>query len=288
MNFWKNVIVVVCCVVVSSIANGAVLAEYDADAGTPIENPAVQGWTEESVGSNTIAEGINDSGTNAWRIYDNSSSYNPRYSVSLSAGDLQNLYENGWEFSFTVKTVLGSQFCGWGLTAANDPGWGLTDRERVGFTVKIVGSNAFEIVPIHGDTITLNAESANDFHTIRCVGAPLSSQYEFYLDEVLQGTYDIKDGSSDSADDNLIKFASGSTSGTGREAYWHGAELAVLGVTVAESNGGTQVDGYPGLTISGYTFIDQISIVSGYYSFSIDLTAGWNLISLPYRFKKVW
>ena len=39
------------CFLLSAITHGAVLAEYDADAGTPVENPSVQGWAESGTGS---------------------------------------------------------------------------------------------------------------------------------------------------------------------------------------------------------------------------------------------
>ncbi len=233
------------CLFAVGVTQGAILAEYDADAGTPVENPSVQGWTESGTGSGVTVEGINDSGTNAWRILDNAGDNNPAYSRTLSATDLQNMYNNGWEFTMVVRTVAGSTiagFCGWGVTTGNDPGWSLAGRERVGFSMEIVSENAFQVSPIHGSTITLAADSADDFHTIRCVGAPLSSQYEFFLDDISQGLFDIKDGGSNSNYDDQIKFASGSTSGTGREAYWNYVGLATFGINVTESNGGTSVD----------------------------------------------
>jgi hypothetical protein len=83
-----------------------------------------------------------------------------------------------------------------------------------------------QIAPIHGDTVVLDPGSADDFHTIRCVGAPKSSQYEFFIDGTSYGTYDIKDGGSNSNYDNIYRFVSGSTGGTGREAYWNYVALA--------------------------------------------------------------
>ena len=62
-------------------------------------------------------------------------STNPLYRVTLTAADFQYMYDYGWEYTIVVKAVLGGQFTGWGLTAASDPGWGLIDRERVGFGI---------------------------------------------------------------------------------------------------------------------------------------------------------
>ena len=236
--------VLLSCLVAVGVAHGSILAEYDADTGVAIENPAAQGWVESGIGTNVTVEGINDNGTNAWRILDNAGDNNPGYDKNLSIADLQMMYSNGWELTLVVRAVAGdttSGFCGWGVNTSSDPGWGLTVIERVGFTIQYASGNAFQVSPIHGGTITLGADSANDFHTIRCVGAPLSSQYEFFLDGVSQGVFDIKDGSSNSNYNDNFKFASGSTSGTGREMYWNYVSLSVLGVNITESDGDTVV-----------------------------------------------
>ena len=76
-----------------------------------------------------------------------------------------------------------------------------------------------QINPIHGGgAINLGANSAAEFHSLRMVGISMSSSYEFFIDDVSQGTFDISDGSSNSAFDNLIGFQSGSSGDTGRVA----------------------------------------------------------------------
>ena len=117
-------------------------------------------------------------------------------------------------------------FTGWGLTTTTDPGWGLTTRERVGFGIGVSG-DAFSITPIHGSAVVLAPGSASDFHTIRCVGKAQSSEYEFSIDGVSYGTFDIKDGSSNSSFDNVFRFVSGSTTGSGRETLWNFVGLGV-------------------------------------------------------------
>ena len=280
----RNIIasVLLSCLLAVGVTHGAILAEYDADAGTPVENPTVQGWTESGLGANVTVEGINDNGTNAWRILDNAVDNNPRYSASLSASDFEMMYNRGWKFTMVVRTISGDPmagFCGWGVTAKTDPGWGLVIIERVGFSMQIVADNAFQVTPIHGGTITLGTDSANNFHSISCVGAAFSSQYEFFLDGASQGVFDIKDGSSNDNYRNTIKFASGSTSASGREAYWNYVGLAALGVNVVESDGDTTV-AEEGSTTDTYTVslsdqpTDTVTVTIDPNSADIDLGAG--------------
>jgi sialidase-1 len=204
-----------------------VLAKYDADEGNPataidIESPTDQGWAEEGSGGGVVLEGVVDGGTNAWRISDGSTGLNPAYNLSLSATQLEQMYQNGWQFELRARAVQGGGFGAWGVTAANDPGWGLTGSERVGFGVdSVVENDAFQVTPTHGGVVTLVAGSASTFHTIRAVGAPLSSQYEFFVDGVSYGFFDIKDGGSNANFDDVVRFASGSTGGSGREVEWN-------------------------------------------------------------------
>jgi len=125
-----------------------------------------------------------------------------------------------------VTRGVSAGFTGWGLTTTTDPGWGLTTRERVGFGIGVSG-DAFSITPIHGSAVVLAPGSASDFHTIRCVGKAQSSEYEFSIDGVSYGTFDIKDGSSNSSFDNVFRFVSGSTTGSGRETLWNFVGLGV-------------------------------------------------------------
>ncbi len=133
----------------------------------------------------------------------------------MTADIFQAMYEQGWTYEFVTRGMSGG-FTGWGLTTATDPGWGLTTRERVGFGIGASG-DAFSITPIHGNAVTLQAGSASEFHTIRCVGKAYASEYEFLIDGVSYGTYDIKDGTSNSSFDDSFRFVSGSTAGTDRE-----------------------------------------------------------------------
>lgn len=224
----KNTITLICTIyiLINCVTHAAIIAEYDADAGTPIENPSAQGWAEDGIGAGVTVGGIVDSGTSAWQIFDNSGSLRPRYEIFLTTGDLQTMFNSGWTFEFTARAIQSTSSCAWGIAAASDPGWGLTNRERVGFVFENSGG-AFAITPTHGTTITLVAGSADQFHTIKCVGMPLSSQYEFFIDNVSYGMFDIKDGSSNSSQDDRVIFHSGSTGGVGLEAYWHQVSLTV-------------------------------------------------------------
>ncbi len=215
-------------------ATAADLKIYDADAGNPgsaaaIQSPVAQGWIQTGTGSGVVVAGVVRAGTNAWRISDDASGLNPSYASALSAAQLQQMYLGGWEFEMVVRPVRGAPTAGfgaWGVTVGNDPGWGLTDRERIGFSIeRIAASDAFQVIPTHGGTVTLGQGSASSFHTIRCVGLPLSSRYEFFLDGVSQGVFDIKDGTSNANFEDVARFESGSTAGTGRETEWHSVRL---------------------------------------------------------------
>jgi len=196
-----------------------VLATYSADVGEVIQNPTEQGWEETGLGNGVVVEGVVADGTNAWRIVDDASNLNPRYGWALTAEDFQAMYDQGWTYTFVVRGVTAG-FSGWGISTANDPGWGLTGRERVGFGITVSGG-AFNISPIHGSPVDLGPGSANDFHTIRCLGKAQSSEYEFFIDGESYGTYDIKDGGSNVNYDDVLRFVSGSTGGTGRETLWN-------------------------------------------------------------------
>jgi len=233
-------------------AHAGILARYDANAGSPgsaaeIQSPVAQGWDESGTGGGVAVGGVVDGETNGWRISDDASGLNAAYVASLSEAELMQMYQNGWVFEMVVRAVRGEPvtgFCGWGVTTGSDPGWGLSERERVGFSVELVAaSGAFQVTPTHGGTITLSPASGAGFHTIRCVGLPFSPLYEFFLDGVSLGTFDIRDGSSNSNYDDVVRFASGSTSGTGREASWHSVQLSVgePALIVVMSNGFTEV-----------------------------------------------
>ena len=105
---------------------------------------------------------------------------------------------------------------------------------------RVAASGAFQVTPTHGGTITLGSGSDTNFHTIRCVGQPLSPMYEFFLDGLSRGTFDIRDGTSNANYDNVLRIASGSTAGTGREAYWHKVQLSagdsVLHIVVSDGS----------------------------------------------------
>ncbi len=208
--------------VIETRDNTGTIALYDAAQETTAENPSKQMWRERFTDGD-VAEAIEDGGVKAWRLRDNSSDDAPMYQTLLSAQDFEGMYLFGWEFEFRVKAVASGQFIGWGLTAATDPGWGLATRERVGFGISRSGAD-FIVNPIHGAATTLTGEG-DQFHTIRCVGQAGASTYEFFLDGASQGTFDIKDGTSNSSFDNLLSFTSGSSGGTGLEAYWNKVSL---------------------------------------------------------------
>jgi hypothetical protein len=211
--------------VIETRVSPGLVANFDASEGSGAtgEHPSKQMWRQLNTAGDTVV-GVDDAGTPAWRLRDTTSD-NPRYQIQLSATDFAQMYANGWEFEIRGKAIQTGGFCGWGLTTGNDPGWGLAGRERVGFALNVVNGGAdFQCVPTHGSTIVLAGEGAL-YHTILCVGQPSSSEYEFFLDGISRGTFDIKDGGSNSGSDNLVAFMSGSSGGVNREVYWNKVRL---------------------------------------------------------------
>ncbi len=224
------------------------ICEYDAgpDGGGPADlDPVLQGWTGTHNTLDTSVFSLQPdaaTGYNGWQINDQSSSLNPRYQYDLTAADFQKMYDRGWVFEFRVRPVQGGNFVMWGITTANDPGWGLTARERVGFGVSYVeANNALSVSPIGGSAVELAVDSAGSYHLITAVGAPKSSVVDLYIDGVWNQQYDIKSGTSNSGSDNRVGFQSGSTGGTGKVANWNLVSLRYGNVTVSQTDGDTSV-----------------------------------------------
>ena len=186
----------------------------------------------------------------AWQVYDAFASRVaslPTYERALEPSDYQAFYDEGWVFEFTVRTgateeiiAAGSQdivrggFVGWTVLEEDDPGWGLDKNSaaRVGFWVGNdsvllpdgTRTQKFWIEDPLGNRFVLDAGSADEFQTIRCVGSPESSVYEWFLDGESMGSIDFLDVDLNSG--SVIRFGAGSSDLIGGAVDWRRVELS--------------------------------------------------------------
>ena len=177
--------------IVPKLATGA---EHIFDAGLANPNPTSQGWTSREVTSagsdfnrdrrinlpHNVGRMV-EGGRVVWQILDqktNSSQDRPEYFRSLGTADMQDFYENGWEFEVVVAAPAIAPlgwvgFVGWGVSEATDPGWGVGADSRIGFwigTEAVNGTTIFKIERAdNGTTYRLGANSAPGFphHPLR-------------------------------------------------------------------------------------------------------------------------
>lgn len=211
------------------------LAGYSANEGSveAIPHPIAQGLRESGAQILGVTmEEVNDSGTPAWRILDNSSSSNPEYRQTLVSDDFQKMFEQGWVFKTTVKVVSGGGLALWGVDTADDPGWGVVGANG--------NLNGFQLNRVNGDElvvglwqganpVNLGPGSADQFHTFELRGAAGSRLFDFYIDGAIQEAgVDLTLGSGHPSFKNALVFNSGSTGGTGLEVYWNEVSLFVV------------------------------------------------------------
>ena len=221
---------------------------YDAGpaGGGPADlDPVLQGFPESALevapvgntiyGYENVGPVFGDAGLNAWQLNDQQGSGNPDnpgYQLFLDDADFQNMFDNGWELEVTLRNPEGGGFFMWGInpTTATDPGWGLgTIRERVGFGVSRDAADGAQLIsPIGGTAINLGAGSADVYHTILATGAAGSSTVDLYIDGVLNQSYDIKAGTSNSSSDNRTGIQSGSSGGVGRVTNFNHFSLQAI------------------------------------------------------------
>ena len=209
-----------------------ILAGYQADLGDPgpIPSPASQGM--QAVGG--IVPGvklgpINDDGTRAWRVSNNSRSAIPGYRQAVGAAHYQRMFDQGWSLKATAKTIAGGGQVLWSLTQENDPGWGMTNsRNTNGFVLNRVNNNELEVILWNDQaSINLGPGSADEYHQFELRGAPGSSMFDFYIDDVLRSAAnDLRNGTGLVGIDDRLIFDSGI--GSGRETYWNKVLLTIV------------------------------------------------------------
>ena len=247
-------LMVVLMLAVCNSASAKLIGQYEAGLageGPADINPILQGWLGlevliddgENGGNVSPFQPDGDTGYNGWQINDINpdGAYNgPLYRLPLTAADFSAMFDNGWYFKFRVRPANlidgGAGFVGWGVATGSDPGWGLGTRERVGYginkgdyTAEQTGTEAMTnccyISGIDGSKHYLGTDSADVYHTVKCIGQAGESSYELTVDDVLIGTYEISDGSSNSSFDNITGFMSGSSNGLNRVTNWNSVVL---------------------------------------------------------------
>jgi len=204
------------------------------DSRGPNPDPGTQGFQqlETGIGSdgtpqNGFIDGasansglIIDGEETVWQIFDGfddddfDSPWNRQH---FSDDELKEMFELGWEFTAEVKALTpqavnpngNAGFTGWGYKAANNPGWATTGDRRIGFDFGRTADDKFFVKPSSDAARTVFNLSYDEYHTIRAVGLPGATTYEWYVDDQLGGTGTFHPGALGVR--GVLVFGSGST-----------------------------------------------------------------------------
>lgn len=214
--------------------NPSLLAGYSADIGSvdAIPHPIAQGLRE--LGARTpgvTMEEIDDAGMPAWRMLDNSRNVNPEYRRELEPGDFQEMFEKGWVLKTSAKVISGGGLALWGVSSANDPGWGVSSDSGSlsGFQLNRVNGDELEVgLWLVGTPVNLGPGSADQFHTLELRGAAGANTFDFYIDGALQKAgVELTSGAGLSGYQDALVFNTGSGPGSGLEVYWNEVSLSL-------------------------------------------------------------
>jgi len=205
---------------------------YLADAAAPgtIPNPTSQGM--QAIGAivpGVTLEPVDDNGTRAWRILNNSRSAIPGYQQSLSAAHFERMLNDGWNFKATAKVISGGGQAFWSFAQENDPGWGaMRTQNSNGLQLNRVNGDELEVTLLNDPTpINLGPGSADEYHTFEFKGSAGSNLFDFYIDDLLHSRgNDLLNGGAVLGFGNSLVFNSGL--GTGRDVYWNEVSLTVV------------------------------------------------------------
>lgn len=200
------------------------------DEPGPILSPTTQGM--QAIGGTVpgvTLEAIDDDGTRAWQVLNNSRSAIPGYQQSVSPAHFDRMFADGWSFKATAKVISGGGQAFWSLSQQNDPGWRLTETLNTnGFVLNRVNGDELEVTLLSDPTsINLGPGSADEYHSFELLGETGSSLFDFYIDDILHSAgNDLRDGSGSANFQNKLVFNSGL--GTGREVYWNEVSLTTV------------------------------------------------------------
>ncbi|MEP4079831.1 choice-of-anchor Q domain-containing protein [Haloferula sp.] len=175
----------------------------------------------------------------AWQINDQLSDldYNsPSYTIPLSSSELTEMYRSGWEFTFTVRVISGNAnlagYLAWTVSNEHNPGWELGALgRRMGCYLSTVSGNAYMTpdqgaLPSPANQILLGP--TGDYHTIRAVGQPRSSEVVWFVNGNEVGSFDFAlSYPNNAANTNLVTFGSGSSGGINLVANWTSLKLSL-------------------------------------------------------------
>ncbi|MCA9240492.1 MAG: hypothetical protein KDA37_09845, partial [Planctomycetales bacterium] len=214
--------------------NPSLLAGYSAGAGSvnAIPHPIAQGLRELGAQVPGVTmEGIDDAGTPAWRMLDDSRNINPEYRREFGPGDFQEMFLKGWVFKATARVIRGGGLALWGVNTDTDQGWGVNGPSGSlnGFQFERVNGDELQVGLWLSETqVNLGPGSADQYHTFELRGAAGSSLFDFYIDGALQTAgVDLTSGPGQSGYQDALVFSTGSTPGSGLEVYWKEVSLSV-------------------------------------------------------------
>ncbi len=274
---------------------GAIPALYGSVSPDP--DPVTQGWTTEEIVlgiDSAPPDGLIDTGNagavnglpevaTVWQIHDrlvDGAHDHPGYAQTISVAEQDTLVAEGWEFAAEIRVVSNGTsgnagFIGWGLSSSAQLANSLP--RRIGFTVRVGANNAFEVVDTDGNSVTLGANSASDFHTITAIGCPGSDFYEWSIDGIRQGELRFLSQSLGGVTEGRVTFGADSPSGISSAADWRRLSLSELGegriIYVDQSatggnNGSSWSDAYEhlqyALLLANYR--DEIRVAQGVYT----------------------
>jgi len=247
-------------------ANATVIANYNADAGSPanageVLDPiaaASNGNTQwlvidTSLGVNDVQEGTYEGSQGGWRNRDAAHNNNPGYRTVLGNTEYQDMYDNGWTMTIRLSMEQGGQFVAVGGDNTNTGGnFAFAGDRRIGasfgssgddFTVTAVGTGA-------GAAFTITDGILNNTYVrVEIVGEAGTDNaiWSLYNDDtnafIGSRTLTAWANGNTSTDDN-VTWASGSSSGDNREALYREVSL----VTVPEPSS-TALLGLGGLAL---------------------------------------
>lgn len=227
--------------------------EVEYVASDAAASPQSQGWSTFEItasGTDGDEDGLVDGATNngpldlgggafAWQTRDRlagASQDLPHYFRTLSAADIDELYEYGWTFTAEIKAPEAgstglSGFWGWGF-ANGLGGWNVSGgAARVGFSPGVANPEAplesqrFKLQVYGGGEIHLSPGTVDAYHVVKAVGRPRSTSYDLYIDGQHVGYFDAADSALAGQTANQVVFGARSSPLVNETINWKSVSL---------------------------------------------------------------